>query len=202
MPLRRNLLLLSVQAALMVSLVSGQDIPKQEDYYKVIPVPIPEEIVLEAGGLEFMPDGKLAVSTRRGDIYMVSNALDDESGNETFSLWARGLHEVLGLAYADGWLYATQRPEITRIKDTNQDGRADLFETVSDGWGISGTTTNMPLDPNSIPKETCGSSLPDRILQQQGSLQGVVRAGEQGRENDSDCERNSFTRRDWTECER
>ena len=138
MPLRRNLLLLSVQAALMVSLVSGQDIPKQEDYYKVIPVPIPEEIVLEAGGLEFMPDGKLAVSTRRGDIYMVSNALDDESGNETFSLWARGLHEVLGLAYADGWLYATQRPEITRIKDTNQDGRADLFETVSDGWGISG----------------------------------------------------------------
>ena len=138
MPLRRNLLLLSVQAALMVSLVSGQDIPKEEDYYKVIPVPIPEEIVLEAGGLEFMPDGKLAVSTRRGDIYMVSNALDDESGNETFSLWARGLHEVLGLAYADGWLYATQRPEITRIKDTNQDGRADLFETVSDGWGISG----------------------------------------------------------------
>ena len=156
MPLRRNLLLLSVQAALMVSLVSGQDIPKQEDYYKVIPVPIPEEIVLEAGGLEFMPDGKLAVSTRRGDIYMVSNALDDESGNETFSLWARGLHEVLGLAYADGWLYATQRPEITRIKDTNQDGRADLFETVSDGWGNIGDYHEYALDPNSIPKETCG----------------------------------------------
>ena len=116
----------------------AQDAPKPEDYYKVVPIPVPEGIVLEAGGLDFMPDGRLAVSTRRGDIYMVSNALDDVADNETFSLWARGLHEVLGLAYADGWLYATQRPEITRIKDTDKDGRADVFETVSDGWGISG----------------------------------------------------------------
>ena len=116
----------------------AQDAPKPEDYYKVVPIPVPEGIVLEAGGLDFMPDGRLAVSTRRGDIYMVSNALDEVADNETFSLWARGLHEVLGLAYADGWLYATQRPEITRIKDSDKDGRADVFETVSDGWGISG----------------------------------------------------------------
>ena len=74
----------------------AQDAPKPEDYYKVVPIPVPEGIVLEAGGLDFMPDGRLAVSTRRGDIYMVSNALDDVADNETFSLWARGLHEVLG----------------------------------------------------------------------------------------------------------
>jgi len=134
----RQLISLNLQALLLASICFAKNPPKQEDYYKVIPIPVPEEIVLEAGGLDFMPDGKLAVSTRRGDIFMVSNALDDEANNETFSLWARGLHEVLGLAYTDGWLYATQRPEITRIKDTNKDGRADLFETVSDGWGISG----------------------------------------------------------------
>ena len=131
-----NLIPLIFQAILLTGLVHGQDAPKQGDYYKVIPIPVPEGIVLEAGGLDFMPDGKLAVSTRRGDIYMVGNALDDVANNETFSLWAKGLHEVLGLAYADGWLYATQRPEISRIKDTDKDGRADLFETVSDGWGI------------------------------------------------------------------
>jgi len=134
----RQLISLNLQALLLASICFAKNPPKQEDYYKVIPIPVPEEIVLEAGGLDFMPDGKLAVSTRRGDIFMVSNALDDEANNETFSLWARGLHEVLGLAYTDGWLYATQRPEITRIKDTDKDGRADLFETVSDGWGISG----------------------------------------------------------------
>ena len=112
--------------------------PTQEDYYTMESIAIPENIVLEAGGIEQMPNGKVAVSTRRGDIFMVSNLLDDVQGNETFSLWARGLHEVLGLSYADGWLYVTQRPEITRIKDSDSDGRADVFETVSDEWGISG----------------------------------------------------------------
>ena len=41
--------------------ILAQDTPKQEDYYKVIPIDVPEGIVLEAGGLDFMPDGKLAV---------------------------------------------------------------------------------------------------------------------------------------------
>ena len=34
----------------------------------------PGEIVLEAGALELMPDGKLAVGTRRGEIWMIDNA--------------------------------------------------------------------------------------------------------------------------------
>ena len=112
--------------------------PTEDDYYKLIKIPIPEGIVLEAGGLEVMPDNKLAVSTRRGDVYMVENAFEDTGDNAKFTLWAEGLHEVLGLSYADGWLYATQRPEVTRIEDLDGDGRADLFETVSDAWEISG----------------------------------------------------------------
>src|SRR5438094_116396 len=54
------------------------------------------------------------------------------------SRFAHGLHEVLGLAYKDGWLYVTQRCDVSRIKDTDADGKADLFEVVSDGWEISG----------------------------------------------------------------
>jgi sugar lactone lactonase YvrE len=48
------------------------------------------------------------------------------------------LHEVLGLAEKDGWIYATQRCEETRMKDTNGDDRADIFETVGDPWSITG----------------------------------------------------------------
>ena len=126
-------------SAFCLSVGFAQDAkPTEDDYYRMIKIPIPEGIVLEAGGLEVMPDGKLAVSTRRGDIYMVQNAFEDTAENVKFSLWAEGLHEVLGLAYADGFLYATQRPEVTRIKDLDKDGRADLFETVSDGWEING----------------------------------------------------------------
>ncbi|MBU6398686.1 MAG: hypothetical protein KGS61_00075 [Verrucomicrobia bacterium] len=111
---------------------------EESRYYKIITLPIPPGILLEAGALQMMPDGKLAVSTRIGDIYMVDNVLDDPPTRVKFHLFASGLHEVLGLAYRDGWLYAIQRPEVTRMKDLNGDGRADLFETVCDDWSISG----------------------------------------------------------------
>ena len=112
--------------------------PKEADYYRMIELPIPEHVNLEAGGLELLPDGKLAVSTRRGDIFLLDNPFADPPEDVTFQPFARGLHEVLGLTYKDGWLYATQRGELTRIKDENDDGHGDLFETFSDGWEIGG----------------------------------------------------------------
>lgn len=107
-------------------------------YYKIITIPIPNGVVLEAGALQVMPNGQLAVATRIGDIYMVGGAFADSPASVKFHPFAGGLHEVLGLAYRDGWLYATQRGEVTRLKDLNGDGRADLFETVCDDWGITG----------------------------------------------------------------
>lgn len=112
--------------------------PIESDYYRIITLPIPKEITLEAGGIELMPDNRLAVCTRRGDIYLVENAFSDPPKDVKFKLFAGGLHEVLGLAYRDGWLYATQRCELTRLKDTDGDDRADVFETVNDGWEIGG----------------------------------------------------------------
>ena len=112
--------------------------PTESDYYRIITLPIPKEITLEAGGIELLPDQRLAISTRRGDVYLVSGAFNDPPENVTYKLFASGLHEVLGIAYRDGWLYVTQRCEVSRLKDTNGDDRADVFETVSDGWGING----------------------------------------------------------------
>jgi glucose/arabinose dehydrogenase len=118
----------------------------EEEYYRIVSLPIPEEIVLEVGALEMMPDGKLAVSTRRGDIFMVDDAREDQVRKKArFTPWAVGLHEVLGLAWRDGWLYAVQRGEVTRMKDADGDGRADVFETFCDGWAISGDYHEYPI---------------------------------------------------------
>lgn len=112
---------------------------EQDKYYKITPLPVPDGVVLEAGALEMMPDGKLAVSTRRGEIYMVTNPkASSPETDTTFKRYAHGLHEVLGLAYRKGWLYVTQRCDVSKIRDTNDDGEADEFEVVSDGWGVSG----------------------------------------------------------------
>jgi hypothetical protein len=112
----------------------------EAEYYKIVEIPIPQEIVLECGALEMLPDGKLAVGTRRGDIYVVENAFADPPKDVKFTRWATGLHEILGLAYnkKDGYLYACQRPEVTRLKDTDNRGHANVYETFCDEWGVSG----------------------------------------------------------------
>lgn len=133
------LLAATIGSLLPVPRVAAADPPKEEDFYKILTFKIPDEVVLEGGGLEMMSDGKLAISSRRGDIYMVEHPFAENPAEEAkFTLFAGGLHEVLGLAERNGWLYATQRCELTRLKDEDGDGRADLFETVSDGWEING----------------------------------------------------------------
>ncbi len=122
----------------LAAIGADQPAPTEADYYPMFALPIPEEVVLEGGALEWMPSGKLAVASRRGEIWLVENPLSDNPSEIKFTRFASGLHEVLGLAERDGWLYVTQRPEISRLKDTDGDGRADLFETVSDAWGING----------------------------------------------------------------
>ena len=49
----------------------------------------------------------------------------------------------LGLAYRDGWLYCSQRGEVTRMRDTDGDGRADEFRTYADAWGLSGERVGL-----------------------------------------------------------
>lgn len=113
--------------------------PTEDDYYKLLRFKIPDGVVLEPGAIEMLPGGKVAVSSRRGEIWFVENAFTDNPERDAkWSRFAHGLHEVLGLAFKDGWLYATQRCEVTKIKDTDGDGKADLFQTLSDGWEISG----------------------------------------------------------------
>ena len=118
--------------------LAAESAPEEDAFYKLITLPTPPGVMMEAGGLEFLPGGKLAVSTRIGDIFIIENPLADPPSAVRYKQFASGLHEVLSLAWRDGWLYCVQRCEVTRMKDTDGDGRADVFETVSDGWGIGG----------------------------------------------------------------
>ena len=103
---------------------------KEQDYYEIKTLPIPKEIYLEVGGLATMPDGRLAVSTRRGEIWIVENPYQKSSHQTYYRRFASGLHEVLGLAYKDGAFYCSQRGELTKITDTDRDGVADLYEPI------------------------------------------------------------------------
>ncbi len=109
--------------------------PVESDFYSIEKLEIPPQAFLEVGALEWLPGDRIAVASRRGEIWFV----DDPAGAAPkWTRFAHGLHEVLGLAWKDGWLYVTQRPEVSRLRDTDGDGEADELETVADGWGVSG----------------------------------------------------------------
>lgn len=109
---------------------------KESEYYRLVDVPLPEELAVEAGSFEVMPDEKqLAIATRRGDIFLVEGAFD-EHPEPKFKKFASGLDEVFGMAYRDGAFHVTQQTEVTRITDEDGDGRADRFDTLSDVWGF------------------------------------------------------------------
>lgn len=114
--------------------------PVESDFYKITSFETPKTTALEVGSIELLPDGKMALGTRRGEIWLVSGAASSDPSAVQYQLFASGLHEVLGLAWnaKDGQLYATTRYEITKLKDVDGDGRADVFDNVSDAWGVSG----------------------------------------------------------------
>ncbi len=127
MKLKLSILLLAIS----VGAFGQKPAPKTEqDFYEIKTLPIPQDLYLEVGGLATMPDGRLAVSTRRGEIWIVENPYQKDSHQTNFKKFASGLHEILGLAYKDGVFYCSQRGELTKITDTNRDGVADLYEPI------------------------------------------------------------------------
>ena len=126
---------------------------QESDYYKIIDFPTPPDTALEVGSIEFLPGGKLALGTRRGEIWTASN-VDSDPSQIKYQLFASGMHELLGLAYnaQDKFLYATSRYEVAKLKDEDGDGRADTVQTVCDKWGVSGDyheyAFGSPFDKN------------------------------------------------------
>lgn len=111
---------------------------EEADFYRITTFATPPETALEVGSIELLPDGRLVVGTRRGEVWLVRGAEQADPAKVQYQLFASGLHEVLGLAVKDGDLYATTRYEVTRLRDEDGDGRADLFEPYSQPWGVSG----------------------------------------------------------------
>ncbi|MFK7822414.1 MAG: hypothetical protein AB8G99_27210 [Planctomycetaceae bacterium] len=107
----------------------------ESEYYRIVDVPLPDGMELEACSFEVLPDNRLAIGTRRGDIFL-TEGMFDKYPQPKFKKYASGLDEVFGLAFRDGSFYITQQTEVTRISDLNGDERADKFETLSDEWGF------------------------------------------------------------------
>ncbi|GAB3781286.1 hypothetical protein GCM10028818_35070 [Spirosoma horti] len=112
------------------------------DYYEVETIATPPGLVAETGGLSFLPDGRMAACFHRGEVMLYNPK------TKTWKLFAEGLHDPLGvIAVSNRELLVIQRPELTRLTDTNGDGLADLYETVTDQFGMSGNYHEFAFGP-------------------------------------------------------
>ena len=104
------------------------------DTYKVETITGPRDVAFEVSAITVGHDNKLYLAFRRGYIYRY------DPDSKHWSRFAEGLHTPLGITKGDipGEFYVAQVPELTRVVDTDNDGTADLFATISDGWGLSG----------------------------------------------------------------
>ena len=75
---------------------------------------------------DFFSDGRLAISTMAGDVWIASG-LDDGLATITWKRFATGLAEPLGLKIVDDRLFVTCRDALTRLDDLNGDGEADAY---------------------------------------------------------------------------
>jgi hypothetical protein len=91
------------------------------------------EQLFEPTAIAVAKDGTIVVGTRTAGIWRWKD--------QTWQMFAEGIYECLGLVIEDdhaNTIVITQKPELTRIRDTNSDGRADAFETVCDAFGFHG----------------------------------------------------------------
>ena len=123
---------------------------KEDDFYRIITIPIPENVKMEVGGLQAMPDGRLAASTRRGEVWLIGNPYLKGDGQPSFHRFASGLHEPLGLLYRGKDFLISQRGEVTRLEDTNNDGVADVYDSFAK-WPLSGNYHQYSYGPVKLP---------------------------------------------------
>jgi len=93
----------------------------------------------KVGGMDFLPDGRLVVSTwdEEGGIYVLSNVGSSNQNEIGLMKIASGLAEPLGLKVVDGDIYVMQKQELTKLVDNNGDGMIDEFVTICNDWGVS-----------------------------------------------------------------
>ena len=110
--------------------------------YLLAPIPHPAPVT----GLDFLPNGDLALCTALGEVFIVSQ-LANPTNAPVWRRFARGLMEPGGLRVFSGEIFVAQKCELTRLRDTDGDGAADLFECVSQGWGFNGNGRQFAVGP-------------------------------------------------------
>ena len=98
------------------------------------------------GGMDFLPNGDLAVSTwdgfgnaagttHPGRVYIFKKVTTGDSTQVTYAQFgANDMNEPLGLKVADGEIYIMEKDSLVRLVDANKDQVLDGKVKIASGW--------------------------------------------------------------------
>ncbi|MEW4486804.1 c-type cytochrome [Thalassoglobus sp. JC818] len=78
--------------------------------------------------------GHLVVASLKGDVWRITDT-DQDRLEDQVRLVEEGLSAAFGVLADGNDLLVVHKPELLRLIDTNGDGRADIREIITDGWG-------------------------------------------------------------------
>lgn len=137
--LSSNALMGVLLSCFMFSAVANAD---WHDYYAIERIDYPIEFDPQISGLTVMNDGRLALTVIHGDVVIYNPE------SEAWDLFASGLHLPLGIVEEKlGQFLVIQKPELTRLIDTDDDGKADQYQTVYDDYGMTGNYHEFAFGP-------------------------------------------------------
>ncbi|XZE20945.1 DUF6797 domain-containing protein [Pirellulaceae bacterium SH449] len=88
-------------------------------------------------GLDFFSDGRLAVCSWDGDVWIVTPRSE---GEQTLLDWQRvasGMFQPLGLKILEDKIYLTCRDQLTVLHDLNGDGEIDFYECLNNDHQVT-----------------------------------------------------------------
>ncbi len=86
----------------------------------------PYNAVLHFSGIDFTEDGRAALTTMHGDVWLV-DGIDDALEEITWTRFATGLNNPFGLRVLGDEIYVATEDELTVLRDRNGDGEADFY---------------------------------------------------------------------------
>ena len=90
----------------------------------------PFKTPMRIGGVGALSDGRIAVCTLMGDVWIV-DGVDDTLERLVWKRFASGLNQPLGLVVRNDKIHVIGRDQLTRLHDLNEDGEADFYECLT-----------------------------------------------------------------------
>ena len=125
--------------AVQTTVIPGKSIDGYAADELTLPYGNPWGSWMRMSAVDFFADGRIAVSTLSGDVWIVTS--DKANPDQlSWSRFANGLYEPLGLRVVNDTVYVRCRDRIVRLHDLNTDGEADFYESFYNEPGEIGAS--------------------------------------------------------------